>query len=104
MNISKHSGAASCNASLTFTQDWVILEIRDTGVGFDLDEKKAAAAWASKACVKGLRSASGGLRIYSAPGRGTRVHAEVTIDRTVTEKPQTDMDRTNENESNLPAA
>jgi signal transduction histidine kinase len=103
MNISKHSGAESCNASLTFTRDQVILEIRDAGVGFDLDEKKGGSGLGLQSMRERLRSVSGSLRIYSAPGRGTRVHAEVPIDRAVT-KAQTDMDRTNESESTLPAA
>ena len=82
MNISKHSGAQSCDVSLRFGQDRVVLEVWDTGNGFDLDELKGSTGIGLESMRERLRSVSGKLRIDSAPQRGTRVHAEVPVKRT----------------------
>jgi signal transduction histidine kinase len=104
MNISKHSGAGSCDVSLRFAPDRVMLEITDTGSGFDPNEQKESTGLGLQSMRERLRSVSGTLRIHSAPGRGTRVHAEVPIDRTALEKPQFDLDRAEDNRPNVPAA
>jgi signal transduction histidine kinase len=104
MNISKHSGAESCDVTLRFSHDRVTLEICDTGTGFDLQEQKGSTGLGLQSMRERLRSVSGSLRVHSAPGRGTRVHAEVPIDRAVTEKAQTDVDHAKANEPNVPAA
>jgi signal transduction histidine kinase len=104
MNISKHSGAESCDVTLRFNHDRVTLEIHDSGAGFDPQEQKGSTGLGLQSMRERLRSVSGSLRIHSAPGRGTRVHAEVPIYRGVTERAQTNVDRAKENEPNMPAA
>jgi signal transduction histidine kinase len=104
MNISKHSGAESCEVSLKFTHDRVMLEITDTGNGFDPNEQKQSTGLGLQSMRERLRSVSGTLRIHSGPDRGTRVHAEVPIDRTASEKIQFDLDRAKDNRPNVPAA
>jgi signal transduction histidine kinase len=102
MNISKHSGAKSCDVSLRFTHDRVALEITDTGNGFDPNERRESTGLGLQSMRERLRSVSGTLRIHSAPDRGTRVHAEVPIDRAALEKAQLDLAK--DNRPNVPAA
>jgi signal transduction histidine kinase len=104
MNISKHSGAESCDVSLRFTHDRVILEIRDTGNGFDPNEQRGTTGLGLQSMRERLRSVSGALRIHSAPHLGTRVHAEVPIDRAALEKAQIDLNRARDDQSNVPVA
>lgn len=104
MNISKHSGAESCDVSLQFAPDRTILRVRDNGNGFDSNELKEGTGLGVQSMRERLRSVSGTFRIDSAPARGTRVHAEVPIDRATQEKPQIDLVRTSDERPNVPAA
>jgi signal transduction histidine kinase len=104
MNISKHSGAESCDVLLRFSRDRVTLEVRDAGHGFDPDERKEAIGIGLQSMRERLRSVSGTLRIRSAPNRGTEVHAEVPIDGAAQSKPQLDLDRARDEQPNVPAA
>jgi signal transduction histidine kinase len=82
MNISKHSGAESCDVWLRFGQDRMVLEVRDTGNGFEPNEVKGSTGLGLESMRERLRSVAGKLRIDSAPNRGTRVYAEVPFKRT----------------------
>jgi signal transduction histidine kinase len=81
MNISKHSGAESCDVSLRFGQDRMVLEVRDTGNGFEPNELKGSTGLGLESMRERLRSVAGKVRIDSAPKRGTRVYAEVPFKR-----------------------
>jgi signal transduction histidine kinase len=82
MNISKHSGAQSCDVLLRFGRDRMVLEVRDTGNGFEPNELRGSTGLGLESMRERLRSVSGKLRVDSAPHRGTRVHAEVPLNLT----------------------
>ncbi|MFI6516447.1 sensor histidine kinase [Spirillospora sp. NPDC050679] len=74
-NVRKHARAGSVTLTLTFGEGRVRLAVADDGTGFD------PAAPAAGYGLDGMRSrvaqAGGTLAVDSAPGRGTRVEAEV---------------------------
>jgi signal transduction histidine kinase len=81
MNVLKHSGAGTCDVSLSFAQDRVVLEVKDSGIGFEPSVLRTSTGVGLESMRARLRSMSGRLRIDSVPKRGTRVHAEVPINR-----------------------
>ena len=89
---------------LRFAQDRVILEVRDNGDGFDLHEQAGSAGLGLQSMRERLRSVSGSLRISSAPGGGTRVHAEVPINHAALERAQTSLGRARNDQPNVSAA
>lgn len=78
VNIAKHAGATEVAVTLESGPDAMILSIADNGRGFDVAARLAQAA--PSLGMVGMReraeSIGAGLRIESAPGRGTRVIVE----------------------------
>jgi signal transduction histidine kinase len=81
MNISKHSGAESCDVSLRFGHDRVVLQVKDTGNGFEPNELKGLSGLGLESMRERVRSVCGKFHIDSAPNRGTRVYAEAPFNR-----------------------
>jgi signal transduction histidine kinase len=71
-NISKYAHASNVWISLGRQGDWVLLNVRDDGLGFD-----TASPASQRYGLVGMRfraeAEHGRLRLHSAPGRGTRV-------------------------------
>ncbi len=79
-NAERHSGAGLVKFSAGTEGGWLTLEIQDDGRGFDT--VKAAANGNSlglKIMEDATNSAGGHLSVYSAPGRGTRVRAQLPM-------------------------
>ena len=78
-NTARHAAAAHVDVSLTRTRTALELVVTDDGCGFELGEGTIGpAAWSHFGLVSMRERAKllgGELRIISAPGRGTRVHA-----------------------------
>jgi signal transduction histidine kinase len=78
-NILRHAGASTVQLDLRKKDNQLHLHVKDDGIGFDVAAMKERAA---RGVSLGLLSmeertslAGGGLEFYSAPGRGTEVHA-----------------------------
>ncbi len=73
-NAVRHAGAAHIELTLLYSEDAVILTVRDDGAGFDVD---AGAARAGHYGLRGMRERAAAmgatLGIVSAPGQGTTV-------------------------------
>jgi signal transduction histidine kinase len=80
-NIAKHAKAENVNISLGFKDSKVVLDIKDDGHGFDVDEamSRKEGAWAFG--LLGMRERvdllGGKLTIRSKPGQGTHITAEI---------------------------
>jgi signal transduction histidine kinase len=82
-NVGRHAKASKVGLTLSYTDDTVLLDVRDDGVGFTAG---AGAADGRRGAGQGfgldtmrqrLRRVAGSLEIESAPGEGTAVNARV---------------------------
>jgi two-component system sensor histidine kinase UhpB len=82
-NVLKHSQARAAAVLLRRRGGWLELEITDAGRGFDaagaLDPARGAAGSGLRGMRDRLELFGGRLRITSAPGAGTRLHAAVPL-------------------------
>ena len=82
-NISKHAGKTHVKVGLSARDSLLLLEIQDSGIGFDEDfvASDASRGLGLISMKERARLASGNLRITSALGRGTRIVAEFPLDK-----------------------
>jgi PAS domain S-box-containing protein len=78
-NIVKHSGARSITVRLTCSGCDLRLEIRDDGVGFDVEAAKLAAGLGLISMRERIHLISGEFRISSSPRQGTTITARAPI-------------------------
>jgi signal transduction histidine kinase len=82
-NVAKHARASTVTITLSYLDDVVMLDVRDDGVGFEVDAvaQRGAAADGSGYGLRGIRQrldrVRGTLEIESGPGEGTVVNASV---------------------------
>ena len=76
-NVVKHARAERVDLEVEADGDRVIIEVNDDGVGFDQALKPAG--FGLLGMRERLELAGGRLEIASAPGRGTRLHAELPL-------------------------
>lgn len=76
-NVMKHSKADRVSVSLSSQHGVALLEIKDTGVGFDPARFSNGIGLASMR--ERLRMIGGNVSVISAPGRGTDIKAEVPL-------------------------
>jgi two-component system, NarL family, sensor kinase len=85
INVVKHADATHVELSVSRRHDAVVLQISDDGRGFDLARRADAPAQGHiglASSVERVESVGGRLEIDSAPGRGTRVRAELPLSST----------------------
>jgi signal transduction histidine kinase len=75
----KHSGVYEFTVRLSGTPDHVNLEIRDSGIGFDLDQVIKGNGLGLVSMQERIHVVSGSISIDSKPNRGTRVIASVPL-------------------------
>jgi signal transduction histidine kinase len=80
-NAGKHARASLVVLTLSYSDDMVILDVRDDGVGFDplCDKGKTSdgTGFGMQAMKQRLQLIAGTLIVESAPGEGTAVNAQV---------------------------
>jgi two-component system, NarL family, sensor kinase len=90
-NVLKHSQARAAAVQLHRRGGWLELEITDAGRGFDAAGALDPARGTPGSGLRGMRDRlelfGGRLRITSAPGAGTRVHAAVPLPQPVPAAP-----------------
>jgi signal transduction histidine kinase/ABC-type uncharacterized transport system substrate-binding protein len=77
-NLKKHSGAVKAEVRLRRTGDRILVSIRDEGKGFDA-MVNGKPGLGIRSMTERARRADGHLKIYSEPGKGTRVEATVPL-------------------------
>lgn len=80
-NVAKHARASRVGLTLSYMEDLVTLDVRDDGVGFEPDVKRANGSTNGGFGLTGMRQRvrrlAGRLEIESEPGAGTAVSATV---------------------------
>jgi len=84
-NVGKHAAATRVGVTLSYTDDVVLLDIRDDGVGFDPNSLQLGGRTPSRngtgmglcGMRQRLQRVAGSLEIESAPGAGTALGATV---------------------------
>ena len=82
-NVAKHANATRVGLTVTYLDDMVRLDVRDDGVGFNLDVQSTADPGANghgyglSAMRQRLQRVGGSLEIESGPGGGTAISAGV---------------------------
>jgi signal transduction histidine kinase len=80
-NVSKHSGVDQAALHLRFGAREVCLQVEDRGCGFDLNRPTSTLrpSWGLLGMQERAALLNGQCRIYSEPGRGTRVEVAIPI-------------------------
>lgn len=73
-NVAKHSSASRVDLTISYTDDLVLLDVRDDGIGFT---PGSANGFGLRAMGQRLRLAGGSLEVESSPGAGTALSARV---------------------------
>jgi signal transduction histidine kinase len=76
-NLVRYARAKKVTVDLQARSGWVILEICDNGVGFDLEQARTSGGMGLHSMEQRARQIGGRLEITSSPGAGTRIKAEV---------------------------
>jgi signal transduction histidine kinase len=74
-NVAKHARASRTALTLSYTDELLLLDIRDDGAGFD--PQKPADGFGLDGMRQRVRGAGGTLEIESEPGHGTAIAAAV---------------------------
>ncbi|MEC3978131.1 sensor histidine kinase [Amycolatopsis sp. H20-H5] len=80
-NAGKHAHASAVGLTLSYSDDVVMLDVLDDGVGFRTDgpreEPADGSGFGLRAMAQRVQRIAGTLEIESAPGRGTAINAQV---------------------------
>lgn len=78
-NVSAHSGANSAHVALSETNGWLVLEVSDSGKGFDVDKVGHGTGLGLASSEERLKLLHGSLEIQSVAHYGTRLTARVPL-------------------------
>ena len=80
VNVRRHSGATDVQVKLTFGTEAVGLEVKDNGIGFELDnlEGQDGGGFGLAGMRQRARLVAGSLSVWSRPGEGTLVKVEIS--------------------------
>lgn len=82
-NVAKHARATKVAVTLSYTEEVVVLDIRDDGIGFVVEQERtspsaqAAHGFGLRGMEQRLQRVAGSLTIESRPGEGTAISASV---------------------------
>jgi signal transduction histidine kinase len=76
-NAEKHAKASRIGVTLSYSDDLVLLDVVDDGVGFRPGDRGDGTGFGLEAMRQRVRRVAGTLSIESAPGGGTAVNAQV---------------------------
>jgi PAS domain S-box-containing protein len=77
-NVRRHSSAQRAEIRLQQRGEWLLLEIRDDGIGFDLPTV-AEDRYGVRGIIQRARLFGGAATINSSPGAGTRIQVELPV-------------------------
>jgi signal transduction histidine kinase len=84
-NAVKYSGTTQFEVTLRKTANAVKLEVRDSGIGFDVEEAKRNRGLGLVSMQERVHLVHGTFFVESAPGKGTRIVATVPVTETAEE-------------------
>lgn len=77
LNISKHANASTCSITILLDDDYLVLEIKDDGIGFDLNVTKQGIGLQN--IQERAKTISANLEIISEPNEGTTIKLKAKI-------------------------
>lgn len=77
LNISKHANASTCHVTILLDDDYLVLEIKDDGIGFDLNATKQGIGLQN--IQERGKTISAILEIISKPNKGTTIRMKAKI-------------------------
>jgi len=78
-NVSAHSGANSAHVALSETSGWLVLEVSDSGKGFDVEKLGHGTGLGLASSEERVKLLHGSLEIRSVAQYGTRLTARVPL-------------------------
>jgi signal transduction histidine kinase len=78
-NVGRHAEASRAGITLSFTDDSVVLDVRDDGSGFDIGSMPRSDSFGLTAMRTRVGQVNGDLHVESAPGEGTAISVKVPI-------------------------
>jgi signal transduction histidine kinase len=78
-NLVRYARAKKVTVDLQTRSNWVILDICDNGVGFELEFARQRGGMGIQNMEQRARRLGGRLEITSSPGAGTRIKAEIPL-------------------------
>lgn len=78
-NVSAHSGAHSAQVTLSETNGWLVLEVADSGTGFDVEKLGHGTGLGLASSEERVKLLHGSLEIRSVAQYGTRLTARVPL-------------------------
>lgn len=78
-NVSAHSGADSAHVTLSETNGWLVLEVSDSGKGFDVDKLGHGTGLGLASSEERVKFLHGSLEVRSVAHYGTRLTARVPL-------------------------
>jgi signal transduction histidine kinase len=78
-NMTKHARAKKVTVDLRPSDGFICMEIRDNGVGFNLEEARNGGGFGLRIMEERVKQINGSLEIDSIPGAGTRVKIMVPV-------------------------
>jgi signal transduction histidine kinase len=78
-NLVRYARAKKVSVDLQIRSDWVILDICDNGVGFELEYAFNSGGLGIHNMKQRAQRLGGYLDIISSPGAGTRIKAEIPL-------------------------
>jgi signal transduction histidine kinase len=86
-NVRKHARAKSAQLHLRYTNKDLVIDIKDDGKGFDINEAKLSASGCAKSGLISMRqraiSLGGEFAINSAPNQGTGIHINIPLEEKI---------------------
>ncbi len=76
-NVGKHAEASRAGITLSFTDDSVVLDVRDDGVGFDVGSMPRSDSYGLTAMRSRMRQVNGEMHVESTPDDGTAISVRV---------------------------
>jgi PAS domain S-box-containing protein len=78
-NVVRHSGASTAIVTLAATTDEIVLNVTDSGAGFDVRAPRDRASLGLRSMLERVWLVNGQLAIHSKKGEGTRIEARVPL-------------------------
>jgi signal transduction histidine kinase len=76
-NVGKHADASRAGVTLSFTDDSIMLDVRDDGVGFEPDARRRIDSYGLTVMRTRVEQIDGEVHVESAPGEGTAISVKV---------------------------
>jgi signal transduction histidine kinase len=76
-NVGKHADASRAGVTLSFTDDSVVLDVRDDGLGFDTTNAAPESSFGLAAMRRRVDHVDGVMHVESGPGEGTAISVRV---------------------------